>query len=113
MLDSETNLMAFINLYDGTEDQKYGRALRRAFTEIRKYQDLSVSTTPGGIHIPSYSFVKNLESRAHNPERNQVHLSRLLNGFLYNSNKDRRGQLSFILTESDLYDSGLKHRGCS
>ena len=100
--------MTLINFFDGTKDPKYERALLRSFQEIEKYQHLTVSAIPGQTDIPGYNLVKGLESRAYNPQRNQVHRRSLLQELLFNSGQNLEGQKSFILTEADLYDDNLK-----
>ena len=99
--------MVLINLFDGTRNPKFGKALMKSFTEIAKYQEIQVSTKPGGIDIPSYNLIKNSENITYNSNRNQVHLTNLLKSVIKNSNQNIIGKKSFILTEYDLYDNGL------
>ena len=87
--------MTLINFFDGTRDPKYGRALLRSFQEIEKYQHLTVSAIPGQTDIPGYNLVKGLESRAYNPQRNQVHRRSLLQELLFNSGQNLEGQKTF------------------
>jgi len=95
--------MARIELFDGTRDQKFGRALVNALQEHAKYQKMQIRPTPGEIDIQGFSIVNLAERMAYNPQRGQVYYTKLLDGVLNGSEARTLGKNTITLSEKDLY----------